>query len=99
MQTILYYNDNPRTESQERIIEDVKQNLIGAVQVEYDRSSAISLAITSAESSDTVIIAGKGHENYQLIGNKRYFFSDKLKAQEMLSKTFPNKDPSRSLAS
>ena len=96
---IILTNDNPRTESQERIIEDVKQNLIGAVQVEYDRSSAISLAITSAESSDTVIIAGKGHENYQLIGSERYFFSDKLKAQEMLSKTFPNKDSSRSLAS
>ena len=96
---IILTNDNPRTESQERIIEDVKQNLNAAVEVEYDRSSAIFLAITSAESTDTVIIAGKGHENYQLIGNKQYFFSDKRKAQEILSKTFSNKDSSRSLAS
>ncbi len=43
------------------------------------------MAIRSAEKTDTVLISGKGHENYQLIGEKQIFFSDKLQAETILS--------------
>jgi UDP-N-acetylmuramoyl-L-alanyl-D-glutamate--2,6-diaminopimelate ligase len=54
--------------------------------IEPDRKKTIALAIESAEKDDIVLIAGKGHETYQIIGTQRFDFSDKGIAQEYLKK-------------
>jgi UDP-N-acetylmuramoyl-L-alanyl-D-glutamate--2,6-diaminopimelate ligase len=54
--------------------------------IEPDRKKAIRLAIESAEKDDIVLIAGKGHENYQIIGKQKFDFSDKQIAQKCLKK-------------
>ena len=71
-------NDNPRSESPGNIIADVMQGVgdkSGAIAIE-DRATAIAYAIHEAADDDIVLIAGKGHENYQLIGDQRLTFSD-----------------------
>ena len=69
-------SDNPRTEEPAQIIADVLKGMDdGALAIE-DRSEAIAHAIFSAAACDTVLIAGKGHEDYQVIGTKRLDFSD-----------------------
>ncbi|NIL94556.1 MAG: UDP-N-acetylmuramoyl-L-alanyl-D-glutamate--2,6-diaminopimelate ligase [Woeseiaceae bacterium] len=71
-------SDNPRRESPMSIIEDIVEGLIKpdrAVILE-DRAAAIGWAIEKAGSNDIVLIAGKGHEDYQLIGSERIDFSD-----------------------
>ncbi|MCW8854471.1 MAG: UDP-N-acetylmuramoyl-L-alanyl-D-glutamate--2,6-diaminopimelate ligase [Gammaproteobacteria bacterium] len=75
---IILTDDNPRTENSEDIIEQIRSGFadLSNVLVIQDRASAISHAINSAGSDDVILIAGKGHENYQLIGNERFPFSD-----------------------
>lgn len=71
-------NDNPRSESPGNIIADVMQGIAdkpGAIAIE-DRATAIAYAIHEAADDDIILIAGKGHENYQLIGKQRLTFSD-----------------------
>ena len=78
---IVVTSDNPRTESPEKIIQDI---LIGATKdviVEIDRRMAINLAIRDARKDDVVLIAGKGHENYQILGVQRFPFSDQAEAR------------------
>ena len=81
---VILTNDNPRTESPSKIIADIQKKIKGRVTIEFDRAQAIKMAIRSAEKTDTVLISGKGHENYQLIGEKQIFFSDKLQAETIL---------------
>jgi UDP-N-acetylmuramoyl-L-alanyl-D-glutamate--2,6-diaminopimelate ligase len=81
---IVVTSDNPRTESPEKIIQDI---LIGATKdviVEIDRRMAINLAIRDARKDDVVLIAGKGHENYQILGVERFPFSDQSEARSAL---------------
>jgi UDP-N-acetylmuramoyl-L-alanyl-D-glutamate--2,6-diaminopimelate ligase len=69
-------SDNPRTEDPAEIIAAVLHNMKeGAVAIE-DRADAIAFAIENADDQDLVLIAGKGHEDYQIIGNTRRPFSD-----------------------
>ena len=86
---ILATSDNPRTEDPERILADVEEGLRGRTRVSLekldatdgayaiviDRREAIRAAITRARSEDTVVIAGKGHEDYQIVGRERLPFS------------------------
>lgn len=75
---LIVTNDNPRTELPGNIIDDVLQGIgdkPGAIAIE-DRATAIAYAIREADDDDIVLIAGKGHENYQLIGDQRLRFSD-----------------------
>ena len=71
-------DDNPRSESGDAIVEQIvagfksRQN----ITIERDRKSAIEFAMSQAASGDFVVVAGKGHEDYQLIGDKRLPFSD-----------------------
>lgn len=51
-----------------------------------DRRDAIHRAVAIAETGDVVIIAGKGHETYQIIGDDRFHFDDRLVAAEAISK-------------
>lgn len=76
---IIITSDNPRDEDPLEIINDIlkgiknKNNAI----IEPDREKAIIKALNDMKLNDILLIAGKGHENYQIIGNKRIFFSDK----------------------
>ena len=81
-------SDNPRTEDPRKIIEDVVKGLDKSkenYEVVIDRKEAIFQAIKSAKKDDVVIIAGKGHENYQIIGKVKHHFDDKEVANEALN--------------
>jgi len=73
-------SDNPRTEDPLAIIHEVLPGFAGPhgcqVEVEPDRATAIRRAVEAARPGDTVLIAGKGHENYQIIGTQRLHFDD-----------------------
>ena len=77
---IIVTNDNPRFEQPEQIAEQILQGIDGDVTVELDRRRAISTSILQAESQDIILIAGKGHEDYQIIGGTRLPFSDQQEA-------------------
>jgi len=83
---IILTSDNPRTEDPEKIIEDAKAGLDKAKEnfVVTDRKEAIAKALSEASTGDVVIIAGKGHENYQIIGNKKEHFDDREIIREVL---------------
>ena len=70
-------NDNPRSESPITIAQHILAGITGSpCHVELDRGAAIRYAVLNARPGDTVLVAGKGHENYQLVGNNRLDFSD-----------------------
>ena len=75
---VILTNDNPRSEDPERILADIKQGMRNPdqVQMQADRHVAIATAITQATAEDVVLVAGKGHETCQQIGNDRIPFSD-----------------------
>jgi len=78
-------SDNPRTEDPTAIIADIVPGLGDAARlVEVDRRKAIGLALNEAESGDLVVIAGKGHEDYQVIGRETIRFDDREVAREIL---------------
>lgn len=84
-------SDNPRTEDPHAIIDDILAGMTGdedRFAVEADRRSAIALALKQAAPGDSILIAGKGHEDYQLVGDKVLSFDDTLVAQEELEKLF-----------
>jgi len=86
--TIVVTSDNPRNEDAKAIIDDIIGGFAHpdspAIHVEPDRAQAIALAIDRAQPNDVVVIAGKGHETYQIIGGQRLQFSDKQVALECL---------------
>jgi UDP-N-acetylmuramoyl-L-alanyl-D-glutamate--2,6-diaminopimelate ligase len=72
-------SDNPRSENPELIIDDIMEGLEaprGAVERITDRRTAIDRAVREAKPGDMVVVAGKGHENYQIIGERVLPFSD-----------------------
>ncbi len=73
-------NDNPRTEEPEAIIQDIAGGLNASEKTRttflVDRKQAIFAAVSNCGGSDTVLIAGKGHEDYQIIGKEKFHFSD-----------------------
>ena len=75
---LIITNDNPRTEDPERIAVDIVSGMANAKKalIELDRKQAIEKALQSAATNDIVLIAGKGHEDYQIIGAEKTFFSD-----------------------
>jgi UDP-N-acetylmuramoyl-L-alanyl-D-glutamate--2,6-diaminopimelate ligase len=73
---VIFTSDNPRKELPEKICDDMTRNLSTAFEVELDREQAIKKAIAKAMPNDLVVIAGKGHEDYQEIDGQRYYFSD-----------------------
>lgn len=83
---IVLTNDNPRSEEAENIINDIKAGMkdINNLTVEKDRHAAILFAIHQAKAGDVVLIAGKGHENYQLVGDKKYPFNDAEEVKQQL---------------
>jgi UDP-N-acetylmuramoyl-L-alanyl-D-glutamate--2,6-diaminopimelate ligase len=80
-------SDNPRSEGPEAIIRDILPGMVGGKAqylIEPDRAEAIRLALREAEAGDVVLIAGKGHEEYQIIGTKRHYFDDRKIAADIL---------------
>ncbi len=96
-------SDNPRTEEPRSIVEmivegiDPKASPLLPVEllseadhghfVEVDRRRAIDLALSAAEPGDVVIIAGKGHEDYQIVGTTKHYFDDREEAARVLART------------
>ena len=80
-------DDNPRTEQTQLIIKDILSGIEhpAKVRVEHDRKLAIMHAITSAKTKDIVLIAGKGHEQYQDIAGVKKPFNDKQVVTEFLA--------------
>jgi UDP-N-acetylmuramoyl-L-alanyl-D-glutamate--2,6-diaminopimelate ligase len=82
-------NDNPRTESPQAIALAVEAGLrsVGAsYEICLDRERAIDRAVSLAEPGDVVLIAGKGHETYQLIGGVTLPFDDRREARRALER-------------
>lgn len=83
---VIVTNDNPRTEDPQSIANDILQGFSDkkSIQVVLDREKAIKTAVQMANNNDIVLVAGKGHEDYQIIGNKTSPFDDRLVVQQAL---------------
>jgi UDP-N-acetylmuramoyl-L-alanyl-D-glutamate--2,6-diaminopimelate ligase len=84
---VIVTNDNPRTEDPQQIFNDIMPGFLcpWAVEIEPDREVAIYHAIDCAQPGDVILLAGKGHEDYQIIGKNKIPFSDLVKAEEALA--------------
>lgn len=85
---VILTSDNPRTEDPESILKDVEQGILSTskpYEKISDRRAAIRRAVEQAQSQDLVLIAGKGHEDYQIIGHEVLHFDDKEVAREALA--------------
>jgi UDP-N-acetylmuramoyl-L-alanyl-D-glutamate--2,6-diaminopimelate ligase len=76
---IILTDDNPRFEDPEQIIAGIQRGIKNRskVNVERDRAKAIQRSIELATANDVVLIAGKGHEDYQIVGDVTTHFSDR----------------------
>jgi UDP-N-acetylmuramoyl-L-alanyl-D-glutamate--2,6-diaminopimelate ligase len=84
---VIVTSDNPRSEAPEEIIKDILQGFTHkeSCVVEMDRAEAIRNAILLSNEKDVVLIAGKGHENYQEIDGQRFPFSDVEEIQKVVA--------------
>jgi UDP-N-acetylmuramoyl-L-alanyl-D-glutamate--2,6-diaminopimelate ligase len=85
---VIITNDNPRLESAEKIAEQIKSGAPNAnhLTIELDRQRAIEHTIAGASASDIILVAGKGHEEYQQIGEEKISFSDLVEARNALER-------------
>lgn len=88
---IIVTNDNPRTEEPAVIageilqgVEDVPEDVRAGCRLILDRRAAIAEAIRGADRGDVVVIAGKGHENYQIVGEEVLHFDDRVTVREII---------------
>jgi UDP-N-acetylmuramoyl-L-alanyl-D-glutamate--2,6-diaminopimelate ligase len=82
---IIVTDDNPRSEDPQAITRDILQGIKShVVRVIHDRGAAIATALREAQAIDLVLIAGKGHEDYQIYGDTRRAFSDRGEAERLL---------------
>jgi UDP-N-acetylmuramoyl-L-alanyl-D-glutamate--2,6-diaminopimelate ligase len=85
---VIVTSDNPRSENPEDIVNDILKGISKEhkhkVEVEIDRKKAIDLAVKNAEDGDVVLIAGKGHETYQIFADRIIHFDDREVAREAL---------------
>lgn len=84
-------SDNPRTENPDSILDDIVPGIVNAgyetdkYELIVDRQAAINKAIAEAGPKDVILIAGKGHETYQIIGKEKHDFDDRLVARSALA--------------
>jgi len=91
---VLITSDNPRSEDPLAIIDAVKRGAPGC-ESEPDRARAIARVIADADAPDVILIAGKGHENYQEVAGKRTHFSDEEQARAALMERKKANDATR----
>lgn len=79
-------DDNPRTEEARAIINDILAGMLdaGRARVVEGRAEAVTSAIMQAQENDVVLLAGKGHEDYQIVGTRRLDYSDRVTAARLL---------------
>jgi UDP-N-acetylmuramoyl-L-alanyl-D-glutamate--2,6-diaminopimelate ligase len=81
-------SDNPRTENPKSILDEIvagfPKEKTKPIVVEIDRRKAIEKILADAQSGDVVLLAGKGHENYQIIGTSKHHFDDVEEARKIL---------------
>jgi UDP-N-acetylmuramoyl-L-alanyl-D-glutamate--2,6-diaminopimelate ligase len=86
---VVVTSDNPRNEHPEQIINQILSGIsaeaLGRVEIDPDRQKAIETAIRLLRSDDILVVAGKGHEDYQIIGEKKIHFSDQEIVQAALN--------------
>lgn len=85
---VVVTTDNPRSESPQAIVSDILRGFkppLTRIVLELDRAKAIALAVRRAHSDDVVVIAGKGHETTQIVGDREVEFDDRLTAQRILT--------------
>lgn len=83
---VVVTDDNPRSEEPRAIVADILSGLLdaGRAQAIHGRTEAVTHTIMQATPDDVVLIAGKGHEDYQLVGNRRLDYSDRLTVARLL---------------
>ena len=83
---VVITSDNPRTEDPQTILDDVQAGLPAGTDhmVEANRALAIAAAIAEASSRDLVLVAGKGHEDYQILGTEKVHFDDREHSEQAL---------------
>jgi len=85
---VIVTSDNPRSEPPRSIIRDIERGIKGDNYIVIpDRDVAIGMAVELASSGDIVLVAGKGHEEYQEINSKRYDFSDRTALENAIKRT------------
>ena len=83
---VILTNDNPRTEDEKLIMKDILEGITtDNYEVIYDRKDAIKKGISMLKDNDCLLILGKGHEDYQIIGKKKIHFSDKEIVKKFLN--------------
>src|SRR5574344_1884597 len=89
---VIFTNDNPRTEDTSKIIEMMLHGVLAwkNYSVIFDRTEAITKAFKDSKNGDVILIAGKGHEDYQIIGLKKHHYSDRELAQKLVEKIDDN---------
>ena len=89
---IIVTTDNPRHEDPQAIIDEVLTGFSSLENVEavLDRRQAIDIAISNAQPGDVVLLAGKGHETSQIVGDVHIAFDDRRVARELLATRAPN---------
>ncbi len=89
----IYTSDNPRSEDPVAILDDMIKGAKGNnYEVIVDRKEAIRYAISKAKAEDIIIIAGKGHETYQIIGKEVHHFDDREVAKEAITGRLNNEE-------
>ncbi len=88
---VVLTNDNPRNEDPRAIIDAIREGMKhpDAALVEPDRRKAIARVVSQAGAEDVVVVAGKGHETWQLIGDDKQPFSDAAEVQGQLERWYP----------
>jgi UDP-N-acetylmuramoyl-L-alanyl-D-glutamate--2,6-diaminopimelate ligase len=84
---VVLTSDNPRGEDPEAIVREIQlgtKEHSESIEVEVDRRKAIWMALEGAEAGDLVVIAGKGHEPYQIVGDRVLDFDDRNVVREIL---------------
>jgi len=83
---VVLTSDNPRTEDPEKILDDLAEGLEGVAYTRIaDRRAAIRYALSMAHPGDTVVLAGKGHETYQVIGREKRPFDERVVVRDCLA--------------
>ena len=83
---VVVTSDNPRSEDPQAILADILSEGTKPSMIELDRAIAITTTVQRAAPNDTILIAGKGHEDYQIIGKERFRFSDQDVASQALKR-------------